>query len=413
MPTSKRRKKEEGILTIANPLGVLFGRTLQRFRGRTLDGPFNSEEMAHALGLKYPSYRLVETGASPLRPSRSLLIARKLQLEWSRVAQVLVAIQLLEEVNDSVESMRRRAAEVARQDIELAPLVSYPDSVWSAIQNGTPLSALAENPAIVSLMDPMEQFLSQAANLGFLQESSQPSTIWGRAIEGTPPYYLEFLHNQIISYKGMLPPRVNADHLAEFESQNRHRFRRIYGLLRDPEMLRVVTEEQGTTFDWPYLLFPTLEILAILVNPGKRHSSQKLLSIFKKGISDIWRAERPDLGEKDIESALGKVHVKVLDPGDPISDFFEYDMTAEKQAQLGSESKSFVMLNNLWMYELGGPRNTVIFVDNFSEKIQDPLFASSCSWDFTNALATRIEEKWLPELRQAELPPHYATLESG
>lgn len=405
MPTFRRTKKDlaktYGAQPLPNPLAVVFGLTLERLRLRGTEEPISSRDMAKVVGLMYGSYRLVETGTFPLRVSRSLALARKLGLDWGRVARVLAAIQVLEEVSHSEELLQQRVQELATFDEEVGRFLPFSDSFWHLIRANAPLPTIRSKPEVRQLADGLAGYLA-GVNLEVNNEGTiGPPNEWRQEVRGIPPFCLESLtpvSSLIESFRGTPPPQINKGFLATFEKKNMSRVRRHYAVLRHPGILDYINREQPEFSSWPFLLCPQFEFLGIVV-AFQKSREQGILKKFKSGIKRNWRRTFPEVTAKEADRILDRaVRVKVLREGDTLHGFLKYNWTEGQKAPDSLPAKNTVELNNVWLYSLGNPANTVAFVDTFNPYAQvSPLFATSCSWEFTAELARELDTFWKTE----------------
>lgn len=405
MPTARRRKHERakalsGKRPVVNLLAIIFGSALERLRVRMAGEPISSREMAKALGLAYGSYRLTETGDFPLRISRSLSLARKLHLTWDRVARVLAAIQVLEEANQSVDEMRRVTTELAMRDEEIGPFLAWSDALSRLVDGNGRAPDIASLEEIRILADAMAGYLAGGSLSPNNESGFGPPAEWTELIRGIPPFYLEALapiRTLIDYFRTMPPPQIDAKRLGEFEQRNTSRLWREYAILRDPAILDFVNREQPQFSSWPYLLKPQFEFLGIVIAAQKASHEGAVLRRFRQGIKRNWARSNPEVGEEEAERVLRrKLRLRMLKRGQTLGDFLWYDAGRGRRAPTGMAGG--VALNNIWLYCLRSPANAVALVDNFQPNSRAPLFAATCSWEFTEELASELTDFWKTEL---------------
>ena len=394
--SSQQKVRREGVgARLVNPLAVVFGRALARLRRST-----SSADVARALDLKYSSYRLIETGVYPLNPARSMRLARKLELpDWSRLAGLLVTIQVIDDALESFRTLKLTIEELQRiVEPDLGALLRIPASLWTTIEKGNlgDEDDGAQELDLVRLVELTERYLRGDVITASRPSETGPPRVWSRDLSGTPPYYLEILLRRVgelfAGFDGMMPPRVNEEALATFEAKNETRFRTIHGILKSPSTLDYVVEEQGAKFTWGYLLrseFESFRVASCGVSPM---AASRRLSKLQKNIKLGWERTRPELRPVEVERALAKIAVRPLDEGRPLARFFKYDAKHEKPA--GDGCPSPVEIFNVWCYALAEPTNVVAFLDDFIPGERPPVFATSCSWQFTEGLVSELEEFW-------------------
>lgn len=88
-----------------NPLAQALGLVFQSTRDKM--GGVSSTDIASRLGLAASHYRMIEAGSAILQPSRAIKVIQTFEtIEYVPLCQVLVAIQILDSVKDSVDDMR-------------------------------------------------------------------------------------------------------------------------------------------------------------------------------------------------------------------------------------------------------------------------------------------------------------------
>ena len=412
MPTQRRKKREDGMIPVPNPLAIIFGQALSR-RFRVSDVDSNKPtELAKKLGLSLQTYRLIEIGESPLHPSRSLDLAKELILTWPRLARVLAAIQVLEKATSSYADLFSCKEYLEAYDPEISEILNSPKWLWQMIEQKAKkkerLSAntICKDDRIKSCAASMERFLcGESADDEGIQQEDRLSL----KIGNIPPYYLEPLNkisDLYIEFSKMPPPRITDMQLGEFERNNSKRFERIYALLHSYDSLRYMTSKQSHIFEIPYILnenFDGLDILLACPNDQSTALSESALQ--KKLHNSIQKSIERDTKQDPAiikEMVKRKVTLKVLPPNHPLEEYFLYNSIKDEKGELpeNDEDKSpsgLIALENIWVYCLRDPQNTIVFLDNFNPSEIGTVFTTSCTRTYTKKLLDNIKGYWEPE----------------
>ena len=88
-----------------NPLAQALGLVFQNTRDKM--GGISSSEIAASLGLAASHYRMIEAGSAILQPARAIKVVQVFDtIEFIPLCQVLVSIQILDSVKQSIDDMR-------------------------------------------------------------------------------------------------------------------------------------------------------------------------------------------------------------------------------------------------------------------------------------------------------------------
>src|SRR5271166_2956579 len=150
-----------------------------------------AEELARSLGLSGSAYRMIESGSAALQPTYALRLAKiHPQLEFCRIAQLLSAIQVLEEGRAMLTRMRTIADDLREADTGLSEVMQGYENIWSAVEAGENSATIARLIAKRGYVDRMRRFLMQGPSSPGVDLTQQ----WlGRAAHRVSPFYVDMV----------------------------------------------------------------------------------------------------------------------------------------------------------------------------------------------------------------------------
>lgn len=198
---------------IRNPLAQALGIVLQNTRDKM--GGISSNEVANRLGLAASHYRMIEAGSAILQPSRAIRVIQTFEtIEFVPLCQVLVAIQILDSIKDSVDDMRTISAVLAETVPPMAGIFKGFNKLWNMIETKEAADVMKK---LISegVVKELEAFLTTEPVMltgeqinNFMTPTYQyPITgqLYGKIgniLQGVAPFYLDTVLQLIENLKG-------------------------------------------------------------------------------------------------------------------------------------------------------------------------------------------------------------------
>ncbi len=371
---------------IRNPLAQALGLVLQNTRDKM--GGMSSNEVANRLGLAASHYRMIEAGSAILQPSRAIKIIQTFEkIEYVPLCQMLVAIQVLDSVKDSVDDMRTISAVLTETAPPMSGIFKGLNKLWNIIETKEPSDVVkklisegvVKELEIFLTTEPI-QFTSEQMN-NFMSPTYQyPITAKlyskiGNILQGVAPFYLDTILQLIENLKG-ITPRVTAEELAKWESSHKSRITHIIGVLRNPQVIFDVE-----AFDYGFLWQENFQKLLII---HRDQPEQKNIAV-KEKITDALRkkfeTERVKYG-RELQTIEKTIYTK-----------FEVKYAKENREKIDKIlTYRNMRMSNLWLYIMDNGY-VVPFIDNASADVPaENLYGSSLTYDETCEKLSQIKE---------------------
>ncbi len=369
-----------------NPLAQTFGLVLQDTRDKM--GGIPSQEIAARLGLAASHYRMIEAGSAILQPSRAVKVIQTFDtIEFIPLCQVLVAIQILDSVKDSIEDMMTLTTLLREANPALSKVFKGLDKIWETIKTKEPaqvtkrlisdgtvkeLETFLTTEPVTFSADQINNFMTPTYRYPI---SGQLYSKIGNILQGVAPFYLDTILQLIENLKG-ITPRVTPVELAEWESKHKYRITHIIGIIRNPEIILDVN-----TFDYTFLWEDSFRKLFVIYRDQPKN---KVASI-KDRIIDSLR--------KKFESERIKYERELLTFDKIINSKIEIKSAKENREKidrilLHADSP----MNNLWVYFMENGY-VVPFIDNASvDSPAENLYGTSLTYDETCEKLTLLQE---------------------
>ncbi len=243
---------------IKNPLAQALGLVLQDMRDEM--GGISSSETAALLGLAASHYRMIEAGSAILQPARAIRIVQAFdKIEFIPLCQILVSIQVLDSVRQSVADMRITAKLLGEANPALAGLLKKLDALWRTIEKSDS-GKVAKAIVSSGLKEELTRFITTepvtftGSEIDNFMSPTYEQPLSGRLyskigniLQGVAPFYLDAVL-QLTDNLRNVTPRVTAEELAKWEKLHKNRFSHLIGIIRNPEVVLDVS-----TFDYSYL----------------------------------------------------------------------------------------------------------------------------------------------------------------
>lgn len=395
-----------------NPLALLFGLAIKSLR----IGDLSSKEMAKHLGINESTYRVFESGFTLIPPFYATRLVKSLpKLNWSRVVQALVAIQIVErdksqQFKDGTLGVRvRRSSEYERmrgaiEDIAIRNPIF--DEFWRTVArecfSGEALRApdLSEHMEQRGLVARFASFLTDV-DISAQQEEFGSSMKWLYSkLQRLSPYYFEMLAAQL-SHLEHFPPRTTPEGLRHWENQNPQHFDAVFGIVRSCDLL----VSEIPKFEWTYIDRLDFRGLFVLTFEDPNVAQEHLASL--RGRLVARRRRGRSKSDTNAQALNSKVLIKSLRANDVdigiqenIESLFRYDFSQGELVPFAS-SETALDLKNAWIYRMKDTGNVVALVDDKDQDASKPYQAAVLSWRSTRALYEKLEVIWKKELQQS------------
>ncbi len=388
-----------------NPLAVLLGFALRDLRDEL---KCSAEEIAIALEISASSYRLIESGFAAVPPyyvTKLVMTFRK--LNWSRLAQLLVAIQLVEKAKPSTDQMRQVIKEVGGH---LAPPRS---DLWLQFERvcdllSSDLSRKVVRTRLVQsgLISGLVRYLSEPDRTSE-SGATAPGMVWVQtAMQKLSPYYFELLVSQVNALEHF-PPRATPEALKQWEVQNPHRFQRIYGIMQSSELLIAESEE----FNWGYVYRDDFGGIYLLSFEDASVVKDRIKALHKKLTARRLRHRASSTKPENIATFVKRnVIMKSIDScsaseKQSLKSLLRYDVAKGELLPLANPDPEspVLQLRNAWLYQMKDTGNVVAFVDDKSQNATNPYQATVLSSRATRILLEHLEAIWQHEPKRRSL----------
>jgi hypothetical protein len=371
---------------IRNPLAQALGLVFQHTRDKM--GGVSSSDIASRLGLAASHYRMIEAGSAILQPSRVIKVIQTFEtIEYVPLCQILVAIQILDSVKDSVDDMRTTSAVLAEAVPPMSGIFKGLSRLWNTIETKEPFD-VTKKMIGEGIVKELETFLTTEPVLltdGQLNNFMTPTYQYpisgqlyskiGNILHGVAPFYLDTILQLIENLKG-ITPRVTAEELARWESRHKNRITHIIGIIRNPEIVFNVE-----SFDYGFLW---------------EESFQKLLIIHR----DQPNLKDTSVREKIVQSLRKKYETERVKYEHQMQTF-EKTLTSKLDVKHAKQNKEKIdkilthrntKMNNLWLYIMNNGY-VVPFIDNAAMSVSaENLYGTSLTYDETCEKLADIKE---------------------
>ena len=392
---------------LKNPLAQTFGLALRELRARQATA---SSEMARLLGLGESTYRMIEAGSVLMQPTYALNLVRTMQqLQWTRVVLLLVAIQLLEQHKNSIEDMRRKAEEIQQLETELLVIMQKFDPVWEALERGAESSEISEIIKEKHLYQFAIEYMS--APLLSIREYSTEAPAWATSIfHRTPPLYLDLFVDVMQKLEGFLPS-FDVPGFIKWEDDHADRFWRVFGIVKDPELLYKSIRDQQ--FTWRYVWakqFDTINVLSLSEKPSEAHD--ELLRALSDRRKEDLRALSDDIDDENLPPFDFKKRVNFKSQNDKdigvqnakrVLDLMSYNLSTNRTPAPDDHERYIVHLQNVWLYQIKDidMLRSIVLVDDYElpsdeEPWEKPraVFTKTCTNEQTEAFLKVFKDIW-------------------
>ena len=371
---------------IRNPLAQALGLVLKNTRDKM--GGISSSEIADRLGLAASHYRMIESGSAILQPSRAIKVIQTFEtIEYVPLCQVLVAIQVLDSVKDSVDDMRTISAVLAEAVPAMKQILKGLNKLWNIIETKEPTEAarklegegiarelenfLTTEPVSFTA-DQLDNFMTPTYQYPI---SGQLYSKIGNILYGVAPFYLDTILQLIENLKG-ITPRVTAEELARWESKHKSRITHIIGVIRNPEIIFDVE-----SFDYGFLWEENFRKLLIIHRDQPNLKNISVRDKITESLRKKFETERIKY-ERELQNLEQTVYAKL-----------DVQFAKQKKERIDKIlMHGNTRMNNLWFYIMSNGY-VVPFIDNASPEVSaDNLYGSSLTYEETCEKLADIKE---------------------
>ena len=371
---------------VRNPLAQALGLVFQSMRDKM--GGVSSTQIASSLGLAASHYRMIEAGSAILQPARAIKVVQTFEtIEFVPLCQVLVSIQILDSVKQSVEDMRTIVELVMEANPALDKVLKGFDGLWEVVKTGQ-ASDVARQIISGGIVKELESFLTTepvalTANQidNFMTPtyqhpiSGQLYSKIGNILQGVAPFYLDVILELIDNLRG-ITPRVTPVELAQWESRHTNRLSHIIGIVRKPEAVLDVE-----TFDYSFLWQENFKKMLIIHRDMPKVKTESV------------PLKLADSLKKRYESERVKYERQLLSFEETMNEKLAIESGSELAKQI-DEILSYrdVEMNNLWIYIMTNGY-AVLFIDNASAGSEaTDIYGTSLAYDETCQKLVNIRE---------------------
>ena len=402
-----------------NPLARIVGRALRHLR--QLPPEVDVPSLAQRLEINENTYRRIEAGTDPMHPAYALRFAEALahtKVSWSRLSLVLVAVQTLHSEREDPARVRdilnrlsvhgaglrhvlEGAAELTALEIEIESLASGGGAKYQHQMGGTD----AARGRLQSTLDERRTRLGERL-AEFLTTPEQPhvnssdpvqvaALSWmAEAIEGVSPVYTDVVADQLVRL-GAFQPLVTPPGLLQWESSNASRFRRVFAVTRNPDLLLRSAADQ--IVDWSYVWRNSFGGMHILVIEHSNETVESFRRELHRVLLERAGQHRPQGKQAAVVAQLQqKVLVKAA-MHSPLSISRQPD-AASVQNHRSSED-ALENFENAWFFHIRKPNYVLAHVDNAKEgRAAEETTIHVLPWREALLHLNELEKVWRDEL---------------
>jgi hypothetical protein len=371
---------------VRNPLAQALGLVFQSIRDKM--GGVSSSEIASSLGLAASHYRMIEAGSAILQPARAIKVVQTFEtIEFVPLCQVLVSIQILDSVKQSVEDMRTIVELVMEANPALDKVLKGFDELWEVVKTGQ-ASDVARQIISGGIVKELESFLTTepvalTANQidNFMTPtyqhpiSGQLYSKIGNILQGVAPFYLDVILQLVDNLKG-ITPRVTPGELAEWEARHKSRISHVIGIIRKPEVILDVN-----TFDYSFLWQENFQKMFIIHRDGPKRHTESIHHRIVDCLRTRYEAERVKY-ERQLETFDQTLNEKLaIEFGAKLTNAIDEILLCRD-----------IEMNNLWVYIMTNGY-AVLFIDNASvDSDASDIYGTSLAYDETCQKLVNIRE---------------------
>ncbi len=361
-----------------NPLAQALGLVFQNTRDKM--GGISSSEIAASLGLAASHYRMIEAGSAILQPARAIKVVQVFDtIEFVPLCQVLVSIQILDSVRQSIDDMRTAVQLMTEANPPLAKVLKGFDSLWDIIKTAEfgyvarqltshgivkDLASFLTTEPLAFSPDEIDNFMTPTYQYPI---SGQLYSKIGNFLQGVAPFYLDVILQLVDNLKG-ISPRVTPQELAEWEKKHNNRISHIIGIIRKPEIILDVN-----TFDYSFLWQESFHKMMIIHRDQPKTQTESIHQRITDRLQARYESERIKY-ERQLQNMEQVLKDKLqIDPG-------RRHINQIDKILLHRE----IEMNNLWVYIMVNGY-AVIFVDNAttSDSGVTNIYGNSLAYDET------------------------------
>jgi len=371
---------------VRNPLAQALGLVFQGTRDKM--GGVSSTQIASSLGLAASHYRMIEAGSAIMQPARAIKVVQTFEtIEFVPLCQVLVSIQILDSVRDSVDDMRTTAELLIQANPALGKALTLFENLWPVITSGR-TSEVARQIVAEGIVRELETFLTTepvALTAEAIDNFMTPTYQYpisgqlyskiGNILQGVAPFYLDVILELIDNLKG-ITPRATPGELAQWEARHSNRFSHVIGIVRKPEVILDVN-----TFDYSFLWQDQFKKMLIIHRDSPKVETESVPNKLTESLRRRYESERLKY-ERQLLSFAETMNEK---------------LAIEFRSELASDideilSYRDIEMNNLWVYIMTNGY-AVLFIDNATVGSEaTDIYGTSLAYDETCQKLVSIRE---------------------
>jgi len=371
---------------IRNPLAQALGLVFQSTRDKM--GGVSSTQIASSLGLAASHYRMIEAGSAILQPARAIKVVQTLEtIEFVPLCQVLVSIQILDSVRDSIDDMRTTTELLTQANPALGKTLVLFENLWAVIKGGQ-TSEVSRQIVSAGIVEELETFLTTepiAMTAEAIDNFMTPTYQYpisgqlyskiGNILQGVAPFYLDVILELIDNLKG-ITPRMTPGELAQWEVRHSNRFSHVIGIIRRPEVILDVN-----TFDYSFLWQDNFKKMLIIHRNMPKVKTESVPLKLADSLKNRYESERVRY-ERQLQNFEETINEKLaIESGS--------ELTRQIDEILSYRD---VEMNNLWVYIMTNGY-AVLFIDNASVGTEaTDIYGTSLAYDETCQKLVSIRE---------------------
>lgn len=362
---------------VRNPLAQALGLVFQGLRDKM--GGVSSSEIASQLGLAASHYRMVEAGSAILHPSRAIRVVQTFEtIEFVPLCQVLVSIQIVDSVKQSINDMQTTIELLLEAHPALSRVLQGFDGLWETVKTNEPgavarkivsegivneLTSFLTTEPISFTSDQIDNFMSPTYQYPI---TGQLYSKIGNILQGVAPFYLDTILQLVDNLKG-ITPRVTPNELALWEASHKNRISHIIGIIRKPEIVLDVN-----TFDYSFLWEENFQKMLIIHRDKPEIQTEPMLQRISNCLKVKFETERVKY-ERELQTfdrtVSEKLNIK----------FGEYNTNQIDNILSYRDTE----MNNLWIYIMANGY-VVPFIDNaIAGSGASNIYGTSLAYDET------------------------------